>query len=273
MLIAVLHNSQEYLESLNELAIKLGIIDTTIFEKESIGSRFIGERGSLIYHKGKMVPAYDKAFMAVATEKQIRYFLDAIENDKELNRLSIEDEGFICTVPFNYIQYLELELATIAKEETKIKLADYLKEERILLDLKSSSKEEAIGELVNSLKNSEEVINLETFLKDIMEREFITSSGISDHIAIPHARTDAVKSFVIAFGRSAKGIDFYSLDNKPAKLIFLMGTPRQREKNTYLGILSHLTNFLQKEAFRQGLFEASSAKEIIEQFKKFELSQ
>lgn len=107
----------------------------------------------------------------------------------------------------------------------------------------------------------------------IIEREFINSSGISDHIAIPHARTDAVKSFVIAFGRSSDGIDFYSLDNKPAKLIFLMGTPRQKGKNKYLAILAHLTKFLQKEAFRQALFEASSAKEVIKQFKKFELSQ
>ncbi|MFX1558173.1 MAG: PTS sugar transporter subunit IIA [Promethearchaeota archaeon] len=272
MLVAVFHNNQKYLESLNELAKKLGIIDTTIFEKENIGTRIVGESLSLIFHKGEILPTYDKAFIAVTKgEKETKCFIDAIENDKDLNILNAENEGFICTVPFNYIKHLELESSYIVKEEKKIRISDYLREDRILLDLKATNKTEAIQELVNLLKGSKEVINSEIFLKDIMERESLNTSGIRDQIAIPHARTDTVKSFVIVFGRSAEGIDFGALDDKPAKLIFLMGKPKKRRLKKYLTILSHLAKLLHKESFREALLKASSPKEVIDEFKKAEI--
>jgi len=271
MLIAVLHNNQKYLESLNELAIKLGITDTTILGQDTIGTRFVGESINLIYHKGEILPSYDKAFIAVVKgEKEMKRLLYAIENDKDLNLLNAENEGFICTLPFNYIKKLELEFSYIHKEEKKIRLTDFLREDRILLDLKARNKKEAIKELMDILRDAEEVLNPDDFLKDIIERESINTSGISDFIAIPHARTDSVKRFIIAFGRSSEGIEFDALDHSPAKLIFLMGTPKVNELNKYRIILTHLTKLLRKKYFREALLNAATKKEVLEVFKKAE---
>lgn len=271
MLIVVLHNNQRYLESLNELARKLGIIDTTIFDKKNIGTRVVGESISLIFHKGEMLPTYDKAFIAVIKgEKEAKCFLSAMENDKDLNLLNAENEGFLCTVPFSYIKHLEFESSYIEKEEKKIKLTEYLREDRILLEFKASNKKDAIKELLNLLKDSEEVKDIDIFLKDIMERESLSTSGIRDHIAFPHARSDSVQSFVMVFGRSSEGIDFAALDEKPAKLIFLIGNPKRKGQNEYLTILAHLARLLQKESFREVLLKVISPKELIEAFKKME---
>ncbi len=150
------------------------------------------------------------------------------------------------------------------------KITDFLKEKWVLLNFKASNKEEAIKELAYLLKDSDEVSNFDLFLKDIFERESLSTTGIGNYIAIPHARSDAVKKFIIVFGRSSKGIEFNSLDGRPAKFIFLIGTPKQEGVNNYLMILAHLTRLLNKKDFQNTLLAASRPKEIIEEFRKVE---
>ena len=151
-----------------------------------------------------------------------------------------------------------------------MKVSPFLKEERIILELKAKTKEEAIKEVASLLKDASEIINLDDFLKEVFEREKIGSTGIGKGIAIPHARTDNVKKFVIAIGRSEKGIEFQAVDKRPVKIIFLMGTPKEEGLDEYLKILAHLMRLIDKEAFRSSLFSAKTAKEIIEIFKSAE---
>jgi fructose-specific phosphotransferase system IIA component len=151
-----------------------------------------------------------------------------------------------------------------------MKIGDYLEQDRISLDLKAHSKEEAVKEIAALLKSAEEIVDFDTFVKDVFDREKLGTTGIGNEIAIPHARTDAVKEFVIAFGRSSEGVEFNSLDGKPAKLIFLIGTQKEKNLNNYLKTLAHLTRLLKRESFRSLLLKASSPKEIIDEFKKVE---
>jgi fructose-specific phosphotransferase system IIA component len=151
-----------------------------------------------------------------------------------------------------------------------MKIAELLKEDRISLNLKASNKDDAIKEIGSLLTNAKEITAHQLFLKHVFEREALNTTGIGNHIAIPHARTEAVNDFIVAFGRSKQGIEFSSLDNKPAKLIFLMGTPKKKALNNYLMILAHLTRLLQKEDFRKALLDAPSPKEIIDAFRKIE---
>jgi fructose-specific phosphotransferase system IIA component len=151
-----------------------------------------------------------------------------------------------------------------------MRIGDYLKEDRILLNLKARTKQDSIKELATLLKGAEEVVDFDTFLKDVFEREKLGSTGIGDGIAIPHARSDAVKDFVIAFGKSVEGVEFESLDGKPAKLIFLMGTHKERKLDSYLEILAHLTRLLKHESFREALLGASTPAAVIDEFKKVE---
>lgn len=117
------------------------------------------------------------------------------------------------------------------------------------------------------MKGAKEITDFESFLKDVFERENLSTTGICNGIAIPHARTDAVSQFVIAFGRSEEGVEFESLDGHPARLIFLMGTPKDEVKE-YLRLLGRLTRLLKEESFRESLLKAEKAREIIEAFKK-----
>jgi len=151
-----------------------------------------------------------------------------------------------------------------------MRISDYLKEDMICLNLKATGKEEAIRELGGFIRKAKEITNYEMFHKDVLEREKLTTTGIGEGVAIPHARTDAVSGFVIAFGKSEKGVEFDSLDGKRAKLLFLMGTPKTAGLDEYLVLLAHLTRLLKQQSFRESLLKAESPAEIIDIFKNLE---
>jgi len=151
-----------------------------------------------------------------------------------------------------------------------MRISDYLEEDMICLNLKARGKEEAIKELGNIIRKAKEMKSYEKFLKDVLEREKINTTGIGDGVAIPHARTDAVTGFVIAFGKSEEGVEFNSLDGKKARLLFLMGTPEKAGLDEYLVLLAHLTRLLKEESFRSSLFGAESPAGIINVFKNCE---
>ncbi len=151
-----------------------------------------------------------------------------------------------------------------------MKIVDLLVKNRMILDLKAKNKAEAINELAGCLEGAEEVIDLTQFLKDVFERESLSTTGIGHNIAIPHARTDAVADFVIVFGRSKSGIEFASLDNEPVNLVFLMGTPNGKGVNNYLKILAKLTRLLSKEDLKTLFYEAETPEDVIRALKRFE---
>lgn len=271
MLIIVMHDNKDYLNTLVSLAEKEGMVNTTVMRKNSIGANLVSGNMDFLFSRGSIADVYDRALVvAVKGENERQHFLDLIGQDRYLSMLNIKDRGFICTLPFNSIEHLRREIRSKKKEEGKMKIVDLLQNDRILLDLKASAKEEAIEKTAEVLKDSNDMVDFDLFLKEVFEREKLGTTAIGNSIAIPHARTDAVKDFVIAFGRFSEGIEFDSLDGKAVKIVFLIGTPKEKNLNSYLKTLAHLARILKKNHLRQDIFNASSAEEIKEAFRKIE---
>lgn len=150
-----------------------------------------------------------------------------------------------------------------------MKISDFLQEKRINVQLSVSTKEEAIQAMVAMIKDDAEVVNADVFLKDLMDREELGTTGIGLGLALPHARTDGVRGLVLLIGRLVTPVDFKSLDDQPVSLIFLMGTPKNDVQN-YLKVLAHLTRLLKKEVFRNTLLHAKDSSEIIGCFNREE---
>ncbi len=148
-------------------------------------------------------------------------------------------------------------------------VSNYLKEQYCVIGLTSQDKKRAIAEIAQKLSASGKVTNKEKFVSDVVEREELGSTGIGKNVGIPHARTDAVKGFVIGFGKSDSGIEFAALDGEKVNLIFLMGADPS-ELNLYLRILAELSKLLMNSSFRQALVSATTPKEVVETVKKFE---
>jgi PTS system fructose-specific IIC component len=149
------------------------------------------------------------------------------------------------------------------------KLSAMLVPDAIVLDLKAQEKIGVIRELAELLIAKGLIPDPEEFYAAILKRENLESTGIGAGVAIPHARTKAVKQLVLAFGRSLSGVDFDSLDAKPCYDVFLIAAPEEK-KTEYIATLARLSKFLRRDEVRQDLAQAKSPPEVIEIIKRYE---
>jgi fructose PTS system EIIBC or EIIC component len=143
-----------------------------------------------------------------------------------------------------------------------MKITDLLTKETIILHLKAKTKEEVINELVAKLQEAGVLHDAQAFKEAIFAREAQSTTGVGDGIAIPHAKTAAVKRPAVAFGRSESGIDYDALDGKPSRLFFMIAAP-EGANNTHLEALARLSSMLMDSSFRARIESASNEEEII----------
>lgn len=128
-------------------------------------------------------------------------------------------------------------------------------------ELKSSTKEEALEELVWLLEKSGKVIDHKEVLSDIQAREKIMSTGLENGIAIPHAKTDGVKGLCVAVGIKKEGLDFGSLDKKPAKIFVMIASPKTGE-SPQMQVMSAVAGALKKTDVDEKLLATKTADEL-----------
>jgi fructose PTS system EIIBC or EIIC component len=144
-----------------------------------------------------------------------------------------------------------------------MRITDLLTKDTIILELKAKTKETVIEELVNQLDAAGKLHDKEAYKEAIFAREAQSTTGIGEGIAIPHAKTTAVKTPAVAFGRSKVGIDYESLDGKPSHLFFMIAAP-EGANNAHLEVLSRLSTLLMNASFRSRIESASTAEEIVD---------
>ena len=142
-------------------------------------------------------------------------------------------------------------------------LEEMLTRECINLNLKAKTKEEVIDEIINMLDKAGRLNDKEEYKKEILKRESQSSTGLEEGIAIPHAKTKAVKVPSIAFGRSLKGVDYESLDGEPSKLFFMIAAPANAT-DSHIEVLSKLTTLLLDDDLRESLLNAKTEDEVLD---------
>jgi len=142
-------------------------------------------------------------------------------------------------------------------------LSEIISEERITLSLQAKNKIDAIKELLNTIPISDK----DAVLNKICDRESKMSTGLGNNVAIPRYLGPAAMETAIAFGLSHTGIDFESLDGKPAKIFFFVAS---LDRDKYVAILSRLVRFLNDESFREALLNINGKKDVIEIIKRKE---
>ncbi|WP_138418395.1 PTS fructose transporter subunit IIABC [Aquibacillus sediminis] len=141
-------------------------------------------------------------------------------------------------------------------------ITELLKKDTIILQLKATTKSSVIDELVDKLADAGRLNDKEAFKQGILNRESQSTTGIGDGIAIPHAKSEAVKQPSIVFGRSTEGVDYEALDGQPSHLFFMIAAP-EGANQTHLDALSRLSGFLMDSNFRDKIENATNEDEVI----------
>ncbi|PKR86834.1 PTS fructose transporter subunit IIABC [Heyndrickxia camelliae] len=150
-----------------------------------------------------------------------------------------------------------------------MKITELLTSATIKLDVQSKTKSEIIHELVTVLDDAQKLYNKEEYEKAVLAREEQSTTGVGEGIAIPHAKTAAVKTPAIAFGRSKAGIDYESFDGQDSHLFFMIAAS-EGANNTHLEALSKLSTLLMRNEIREQLLAAETAEDILQVFNNSE---
>lgn len=148
-----------------------------------------------------------------------------------------------------------------------MKISDLLTTNVIVADLGCRDKAGVLGELTEALLRAESSLRREDVIQVLLERERLGSTGIGDGVAIPHGKLKGLSGLVLAFGRSRAGVDFDSMDGKPAHLFFLLVAPEE-SVGIHLKALARISKLLKDASVRGRLLEAADAagiRRVIEQ--------
>ncbi|MBS1517091.1 MAG: PTS sugar transporter subunit IIA [Bacteroidetes bacterium] len=152
-----------------------------------------------------------------------------------------------------------------------MKISDILTEDVIRVNLECKDKDDALNKMVELASKSGLMRDKEKVRECVFERESLVSTGVGKGFAIPHGKTDEIKSIVAAFAVLKEPIDFDSIDLEPVTFIFLI-IGKESLLNAHIKLLSRISRLMNKDDFREKLSEAKSSGEVLRYFREEENS-
>lgn len=142
-----------------------------------------------------------------------------------------------------------------------MRIVDLLSKESIMLNGTPKTKSEAIDMLVDLQVKGGKIADKAEYKKGILAREQMSSTAVGEGIAIPHAKSAAVKAPSLAAMTVPSGVDYEALDEEPSNLLFMIAAPN--DGDVHLEVLSRLMTILMDEDFRAKLIAAKSKDEFL----------
>lgn len=145
-------------------------------------------------------------------------------------------------------------------------LSKLLTTNSVVLDLKGTTKLEILEEMISILKTQEKIEDEGLFLKDVLEREEIGTTGIGNHISIPHGKSDTVNKTGIIIGRTDNDIEWESLDGEPVNLIILFAVRNDDRETVHVKLLSKVARVLGNDDLTEEILSARTQEKIVNIF-------
>ena len=152
-----------------------------------------------------------------------------------------------------------------------MRITDLLKPQAIALGAKPADKQAAIDLLVSLHEKSGNLKDVSAYKEGILKREEMGTTAIGMEVAIPHAKSEAVKAPALSAITVPDGVDYGSPDGAPCKLIFMIAATM--DGDVHLEVLARLMQMLMHEDFTAKLKAAKSPKEFLDIIDKQESAQ
>ena len=142
-----------------------------------------------------------------------------------------------------------------------MRITDLLKKQSIALGVSAKDKGEAIDKLVELHEKSGNLSDAAAYKEGILAREQMGTTAIGMEVAIPHAKSEAVKAPALSAITVPAGVDYDSPDGQPCKLIFMIAATL--DGDVHLEVLARLMQMLMHEDFTAKLKAAKSPDEFL----------
>jgi Kef-type K+ transport system membrane component KefB/mannitol/fructose-specific phosphotransferase system IIA component (Ntr-type) len=182
----------------------------------------------------------------------------------------IDDEMFVAIV----VMALATSMASgtlmqrALKRKATTSFRDLLSAKSFIKAMEAPDRRSAINELAASLSpgdgEKEKALALE-IAEAAWARELVSATGLPHQVAIPHARVPGLAKPMVALGFSPHGVDFDAPDGRPAKVVFLIATPKE-DKGAQLEVLASIGKTFREPAIVADLLCAASFTEALALF-------
>ncbi|MGH9819098.1 MAG: PTS sugar transporter subunit IIA [Pyrinomonadaceae bacterium] len=142
-----------------------------------------------------------------------------------------------------------------------MKITDFLSPERIIPVLGAKEKNAVLKEMAEHLAAADQMLDDESVLRVLLEREKISTTAIGEGVAIPHGKLPSVQRVSGLFARSQEGVDFASLDGEPTYLFFVLIAPQDAAAD-HLKALARISRLLKDPALRSRLIASKTTHEL-----------
>ena len=142
-----------------------------------------------------------------------------------------------------------------------MRITDLLKKQGISLGVKANSKKDAIDKLVALHQNCGNLKDVNAYKEGILAREQMGTTAIGMEVAIPHAKSEAVKAPALTAITVPGGVDYEAPDGQPCKLLFMIAATT--DGDVHLEVLARLMQTLMDESFTAKLKAAKTPDEFL----------
>ena len=143
-----------------------------------------------------------------------------------------------------------------------MRIVDLLKKKSIMPGAKLSTKADAIDLMIRLHDEAGNLADKEEYRKGILAREEEGTTAVGEGIAIPHAKSAAVKQAGLVAITVPEGIDYQAPDGKPSTILFMIAAPE--DGDLHLEVLSRLMTLLMDMELREELLKAQTPEAFLE---------
>ncbi len=137
----------------------------------------------------------------------------------------------------------------------------------VKFNLIASDRDTVIDQLADLYLENGVISNKAKYINAVNVREAEGTTGIGGGIAIPHGKSEVVKSSAVAIAKLANPVEWQALDDKPVEYVFLLAIPDDGD-NEHLQLLSELAGTLMDDDVREKLELANSKEDLEKIFMK-----
>jgi PTS system nitrogen regulatory IIA component len=148
------------------------------------------------------------------------------------------------------------------ENDEDISLHEMLVKGGVFYRIGGTTKKDVLRNALGMVKGVDESVS-DPLFQMFLAREELASTGIGEHIAIPHARGSLVGYIsqpILSLSFLETPIDYGALDGKPVYALFLLVSPNVR---THLRILARLAFCLHDPEFKQAVLSQASRETIL----------
>lgn len=142
-----------------------------------------------------------------------------------------------------------------------MRIIDLLKKDAIELNTSVASKSDAIDKLVALHEKAGNLVDVNAYKDAILAREAQGSTAIGEGIAVPHAKSESVKTPGLSAITVPNGVDYEAPDGKNSDILFMIAAPL--DGDLHLEILSRLMVMLMEPEFCASLRGAKTTDEFL----------